>query len=238
MAQYVTPSAWEIQFNLSDQQKRLSEYTDITVRVCCCWHFLYHQDCLCPICLEYFSFVAENANGFALLVIKMKPSHLMCDRSDTCKLCNTFTHAIWTRLDCIWSRIYCRLTKVPTKSHPRTDTHRYTNSHTSMQEPICHYGSLYAAKHRDVKLNLVQILQKFLSGSNKQTQTQTNTHSAAQVLGSIYCSATCRCNSSGMSIRAENGSFHSISHSNELQQNSLLCHTSTRWTACRLSETK
>lgn len=83
----------QIQFNLSDQQTRLSEYTDVTVRVYRCCHFLYHQDSLCPICLEYFSFVAENANGFALLVIKMKPSHLMCDRSDTCKLCNTFTHA-------------------------------------------------------------------------------------------------------------------------------------------------
>lgn len=63
----------------------------------------------------------------------------------------------------------------------------------------------------------------YLSNKHK-TQTQTDTHSVPQVLRSIYCSAACQC---AMSIRAENGSFHSISHSNELLQNSPQSHTST-----------
>lgn len=79
-----------------------------------------------------------------------------------------------------------------------------------------------AAAHGPVSLNLVRTLQNlFLAKKQTNTHTHTLTHWLAQVLGSIYCGAACQCNSSGMSIRAENRSFHSISHSNELQQSFL-----------------
>lgn len=163
----------------------------------------------------------------------MEPSHLMCDRSDTCKLCNTFTHAHMPYEQ--GSIVYGAEFIAASQKYQQKVTHVLTRIGTPIHTQEC--KNLFVIMAAYISCSHTQGCQtKFSTDTTEfsfrlkqtQTRTQTNTHSAAQVLGSIYCSATCRCNSSGMSIRAENGSFHSISHSNELQQNSLLCHTSTR----------
>lgn len=166
----------QIQFNLSDQQKRLSEYTDITVRVCCCWHFLYYQDCLCPICLEYFSFVAENANGFALLVIKMKPSHLMCDRV-THANCVTHSHMPYEQGSIVYGAEFI----AASQKYQQKVTHVLTRIGTPIHTQAC--KNLFVIMAAYISCSHTQGCQtKFSTDTTefsfrlKQTNTDTNKH--------------------------------------------------------------
>lgn len=174
-----------------------------------------------------------------LLLIKREPSHLMCDRSNTCEFTFSNTFSTPTHTYTIRTWLHCNgvaeFIAVKQQASPQyTHTHIVTPLYTyACKKTICHYGSLCF-----MQLYCTWACQLEFSAYAMELLTNSNKQKRAQVLGSIYCRAACWRNSSRMSIRVENGSFHDISHSNELQQNFLHSHTSTHWAPFQLSETK